>query len=491
MKFANSENKQYLCRRKSEAYNRRIVKLSVIAIYCRFAEHAHLCLFQLKRSINNLTMCMKKVQIFVFLLGLAVSTATAQVRPMTIEQIFLLADSVGAEVQAARLGAEAAAEGVRAAEASRLPDVTTSLSASYLGDGYVWDRNWTNGMRVDIPSFGNNFALEVSQVIYAGGAITNGIALARQGRRMAEAEYEKSRQQMHYRLLGDYLNLYKAQNQVQVYNRNLALIDRVIATMETRFEQGTVLQNALTRYELQRESLRLQRTHLQNTVDIFNLHLVTALKLDEGTVVCPDTMLLQRTFIADAESEWQQRATVAAPDMQILDMVVESNQLKENIERSEKLPKVVLFAGEHLDGPITIEVPVLDKNFNYWAVGVGISYNISSLYKSNSRIRAARLASLQSQQQQESAQEQLSNAISEACTRMNEAAHAVEVQTKSLQLARENYAVTESRYANDLALITDMLDASNTLLSADLELRNAQINLIYSYYTLCFLSGNI
>ena len=55
------------------------------------------------------------------------------------------------------------------------------------------------------------------------------------------------------------------------------------------------------------------------------------------------------------------------------------------------LPKIALVAGEHLDGPITIEVPVLDNNFNYWYVGVGIKYNLSSLFKNNKKVRQATL----------------------------------------------------------------------------------------------------
>lgn len=60
------------------------------------------------------------------------------------------------------------------------------------------------------------------------------------------------------------------------------------------------------------------------------------------------------------------------------------NEQKVKLERSELLPKIALVAGEHLDGPITIEVPVLDNNFNYWYVGVGIN-TIFLLYLKTTR----------------------------------------------------------------------------------------------------------
>ena len=48
---------------------------------------------------------------------------------------------------------------------------------------------------------------------------------------------------------------------------------------------------------------------------------------------------------------------------------VQMNEQKVRQERAERLPHISIIAADHLDGPITIEVPVLDNNFNYWYVG--------------------------------------------------------------------------------------------------------------------------
>ena len=62
-------------------------------------------------------------------------------------------------------------------------------------------------------------------------------------------------------------------------------------------------------------------------------------------------------------------------------------------------------------------------------------------------------------------------------------------QQKSVELAIQNYNVTANRYRNDMALITDMLDASNAKLDAEQKLVNAQINILYYYYKLQYISG--
>lgn len=425
------------------------------------------------------------------MLATTLVVSAQHVLTLTPDALFAMADSTEQSLRAGRYGMEAAAREVRAAEAMRLPDIEVSLSASYLGNGYVWNRDFTNGIAVDIPHFGTNFAVSVSQVIYAGGAVESGIGLTKQASRMAELDYEKSRQQVHFRLLGDYLNLLKAQSQLVVYDENIRLTERVIANLTAKREQGTVLQNALTRYELQLENLKLQRERVANACAIYNRQLTTALGLDVATVIMPDTAILHAANSVEGVDDATRDALTHSPDLQLMETAVGMNRTKERMAHAERLPKVALFAQEHLDGPVTIEVPVLNKNFNYWVVGVGVSYNIGALYKSADKVRAARLSTQQALSQSAHVQEQLTNAVAEACIRLSEAENEVQVRTKGVDLARDNYDLTYDRYANKLALLTDMLDASNTVLAAELELKNAHINRLFCYYKLRFLCGEL
>ena len=67
----------------------------------------------------------------------------------------------------------------------------------------------------------------------------------------------------------------------------------------------------------------------------------------------------------------------------------------------------------------------------------------------------------------------------------------VETQQKQIELATQNYDVVQNRYQNQLALLTDMLDASSMKLSADMALVNAQISLLYNYYKLKYISNTL
>lgn len=378
--------------------------------------------------------------VLLYVAALCSQNLCAQPRVMGVEEMFRLADENSRSVQVYATGKEAASEALKAARNQRLPDITASVSGSYWGNGKLWDRDFGNAMKIDMPHWGNNFSLEVQQMIYTGGAVNSGIELASLGKRQAELGWEK----------------------------NLELARQVIADMQARRGQGTVLQNDITRYEFQQESLKLQLARVTDACKIMNHRLVTALRLSEQTLVVPDSALLEAEVQALAESDWQELAMRSNITLKQTETDIEVNKQLAKRERSERLPKISLFAAEHLDGPITIEVPVLDNNFNYWYVGVNVSYNFSALFKNACKLKQAKLNVRRAQETHELAQEQVENTVQASYTDFLTAFTELKTQEKNVQLANENYSVTSNRYRNDLALLTDMLDAGNTKLSADI-----------------------
>ena len=64
-------------------------------------------------------------------------------------------------------------------------------------------------------------------------------------------------------------------------------------------------------------------------------------------------------------------------------------------------------------------------------------------------------------------------------------------QQKQVELANQNYSMVQNRYQNDLALLTDMVDASNMKLSAEMALVNARISMLYNFYTLKYVTNTL
>lgn len=410
---------------------------------------------------------------------------------LTLEQIFALADENSKALKIEDAAVIEAQQSVKVAKNGYLPDIDISLSASYLGNGTLMDRDFSNGQNIKMPHFGNNFAVQATQLIYGGGTVSNSVAMAKLGEEMASVNREATRSRIRFMLTGFYLDLYKLHNAIKVYDRNIELAKVIIEDTKARNAAGVALKNDVTRYELQLKNLELARRRIENSKDILNYYLTKMLGLPAETKIQPDTTLLERALPIEEITYWQRTAQSNAPSLKQSALAVEMGEYAERLARAECRPTITLIAANHFDGPITIEVPVINKNFNCWHVGIAASFKLSSLYKANKSIKQAQYHTMLSRRRQDDALEQISLTVQSDYTRYMEAFDEIATLEKSLQLAKENYCIVENRYRNDIVLVSDMLDASNQLLDAELQLVNARINVIFNYYKLKNTSGNL
>ncbi|MDU1904161.1 MAG: TolC family protein [Dysgonomonas sp.] len=406
------------------------------------------------------------------------------IRVLTLDEMFHLATENSKQLKLSRRGIDTAKKATDVARNSRLPSIDASLSFSYLGDGTIMDRELTNATRAPMPHFGNNFALEASQVIFAGGAISNSIAKAELEEQVAQLNYEKDLMDIHFLLTGYYLDLYKLINQRSVYVKNIEQTNILIKQIQAKYNEGMALNNDITRHELTLQNYKLALIEIDNNCDILNHHLVTTLGLDHNTVIRPDTTILGMYQGNALPSDLLNIAENNLPELRSANVNIGIAEKGIKLAKADYLPSVAIVAANHFDGPITIEVPPIDKNFNYWYVGIGVKYNISSLFKSKKNVRLAKSQQMIASSTKDVITERTEMAIHSDLTRYKESFEKLNTFEKSLDLANENYRIINNRYINDLVLITEMLDASNTKLNAELQVVNAKINIIYNYYKL-------
>ena len=209
------------------------------------------------------------------------------------------------------------------------------------------------------------------------------------------------------------------------------------------------------------------------------------------TDILPDTTLLSNNMPKPGEAEFQDIAYKNSPILNKNRLALDMLSKKEKVIKSGYMPQISIIAGDNLKGPITYEIPVLDNNINTWYVGVGLKFNIGNIYKLPKDLSRLRSSVEQSHNELASAEESVSLDVNAAYTRYLDSFELLKTQEKSLQLARENYDVIANRYANDLVLVTHLVDADNLRLSAEVQYVNAQINVIYNYYKLIYSTGSL
>ncbi|MDR1120775.1 MAG: TolC family protein [Dysgonamonadaceae bacterium] len=414
-----------------------------------------------------------------------------QTRKMSIEDMFILAESNSRSIQIFDIAEKEAEQAVKVAQNAKLPSIDASLSGSFLGNGWIADRDFSNGQKAPMPHWGNNFALEASQVVYAGGAISSSIEIAKLQHQSARLDKEKIRQDIRFILVGNYLEIYKLYNQKEVYLKNIDQTEKLLSDIKAKQNEGLAIKNDITRYELQLKSLELALLQAENHITIINNQLVTILQLPKETIIEIDKSLTEQLPSIQNSSERQHLAQNSLPSLQQARLGIEQSKKNEALIKSERLPSVALFAANHFDGPITIEVPPINKNFNYWYVGVSVKFNVASIYKSGKKVKQAKFSTQRAIENELLLKENVQTEVKAAHVHFVESFTIYDTQIKSLELATQNYSTVNNRYLNDLVLITDMLDASNSKLSAELQLANARINILFNYYKLKKATGDL
>ena len=319
--------------------------------------------------------------------------------------------------------------------------------------------------------------------------------MAKLGHQLAELDVEKNRQEVRFLITGYYLDLCKLRNQSEVIARNIELTEKVIEQMKARREQGTVLKNDITRYELQLQSLQLSKTQTDDAQKIIRHQLSTTIHLPEGENFEVDTQSLEEEGMAlkalASEELWQRTAAENNIGIRQASLATEVSEQKVRNARAASRPSVAVVAENNLTGPYTYDLIPKNANVNVWFVGIGVKYSLSSLWKNKHTIRKARHENTQARESVQLAREGIENGVQAGYTNLLTSAVEVSTQEKQVELADQNYEVVKNRYDNDLALLTDMLDASNMKLSADMALVNARINMLYNYFKLKYITNTL
>lgn len=221
------------------------------------------------------------------------STAIGQTETkLTIDEVFELTMHNNQALKLTRGTVESAAEKEKSVRQSQLPNINLSLSAFYLGDATIYDKDLSNRTTVDMPHFGNSLIVQANQIIYCGGAISNSIEIASLQKQIAELDLEKNRQGIKLLASGYYLEILRWQHQKTVFESNIELSAIRLHNIEKMYEQGLVTNNDVIRTKLLISNLEQTLLQVNNTLEILNTQLVVACGLTPGTIIKPDEALL-------------------------------------------------------------------------------------------------------------------------------------------------------------------------------------------------------
>jgi outer membrane protein TolC len=370
----------------------------------------------------------------------------------------------------------------------RLPDASISITTGYLANVGVIGLNLMKDGFYPMPHFSNSYRLEANYIVYNGGKINSEIAISTLQQKISSLQTDKDVQGLKLLMSSYLLDIYMLRLQLKVYEKNIIQAEAVLQKIKNQFNAGMALKSDQIRNELLVEEMKLQLLRVKNGISILNNVLAETLNLPQNSQIVPTNISFSEepTIALDV---WQQNALQNALELQIKTIEIDISKKEKQQTKNDFLPKVSLYFENGLSRPYVYDIPAKDIYSNILSTGIRLNYPLDELYKNKAKLHQANNRLEYAHEKQELAKEELRKAVFIAHTLYMESKQALASEEKKMELATENYRRITNSYYQQVALITDLTDASNQKLIAELQMVAARSKIIMRFLELKKTAG--
>lgn len=369
----------------------------------------------------------------------------------------------------------------------KLPNA--SASASYLR---------LNSANIDLKSSNNNGnagsnpnvnqvfygMVNLSMPIYSGGKIRYGIRSAELLKKAIELDAEINKDEIIQNTIEAFANLFKAGSQVRLIRENLASARQRVKDLTNLEKNGLLARNDLLKAELQASTVELNLLDAENNRDFANLNMNLMLGLPSETLLALDTAGIEKAYDTRVMDDFIRAAMQNRKDKAATELRRQSAQTGVLSAKAEALPSIQLTGGY-----IAADIPNLLTVTNAVNIGLGVSYNIASLWKNKSKVKQAESRVQQIQYNEELLDDRIRLQVSRDYLTVISNRKKVEVYAKALEQATENERIVKNKFNNSLATTQELLDADVALLQSKLSFTLAKADQFVAYNKLLQSSG--
>ena len=373
---------------------------------------------------------------------------------------------------------------IKEANERRLPEVSVSGSYLYLpvkpGIKLKSDTSGRGGPKVTQAMYG---ILSASLPLYTGGKIKYGIESAKFLEQAVKLDAANNREGVIINTINAYSNLYKAKAAVGLVKENLDQANQRVKDFTNLEKNGLVARNDLLKVALQSSNVELTLLDAESNYKIASVNMALMLGVPEQTILVADVASLQQNVTVKTLEEYEQQALQARNDVGALALRKKAAEIGKAV-KADYYPNLALTTGY-----IAANIPGFVTITNAVNVGIGASYNLSSLWKTKSKIEQATAREQQITANQDMMADNIRLQINQSYQAYILSKKKIEVYQKAVEQATENYRITKNKYDNALATTTDLLDADVAQLQTKLNVTNATADAVVAYNKLLQTAG--
>jgi outer membrane protein len=324
----------------------------------------------------------------------------------------------------------------------------------------------------------------VSLPLYAGGRINYGIESAKYLEEAARLDADNQKEDVIQNTINAYANLFKSRASLDIVKESLEAQKQRVAQFSNLEKNGLLARNDLLKAQLQASNVELSLLDAENNWRLSNVNMNLMLGLPENTELTADSASLQQTTAVKSIDEYDQLAIQSRKDVAALELRKKAAATGVKAAKGEAYPSLALTGGY-----VAATIPNVLTVTNAINVGLGVQYNIASLWKIKSNIHEAQAREKQVAIGQDILNDAIRLQINQAYQNYLSAQKKIDVYQTAVAQAAENFRITKNKYENALVTTTDLLDADVAQLQAKLNLSNAKVDAVVAYNKLLQTAG--
>ena len=431
-----------------------------------------------------------RVTVSIIAILFAQVSISQQTRTLNLKEVIDLSIKNSKQLKASKARIDGIIAQVKEAEENRLPNFNVSGSYIRLSSANIdlksnSNNNTGNGSSPKISQALYGIA-NLSYPVYEGGRIKYGIQSAKYLEEATKLDADNDKEAVILNTMNAFSNLYKAGAAINVVRESLGSSRQRDTTFSRLEQNGILARNDLLKAELQTSNIELSLLDAENNWRLANITMDLILGLPEDTELTIDTTAFHQTTSIKNIDEYEQLAIQNRKDVQALSFRKKAAGTAIKSAKTEGYPTIALTGGY-----IAAYVPNFITITNAINAGVGIQYNLASLWKTNTRLQQAKAREQELQANEDQLNDVIRVQVNQDYQNYLLSRKRIDVYLKAFQQASENFRITKNKYENSLANVTDLLDADVALTQAKLNVSVSRADAMLAYNRLLHTTGLI
>ncbi len=354
------------------------------------------------------------------------------------------------------------------------------------------DPNASKYMTIEMgTNYNANMGVSLNQQLF-NLALFNTLEITKTAEKMAVLGVESGEEDVIGQTTGLYYAIQSTEYAVKQMAKSIELVNKMLKMMEVNYENGIVKKVDVDRLKVNLVNLTTQKSNIENMANVQK----NLLKLQMGLDVNQSLEILPINLEFFEEKVNSNVVTSFLPTNQLSHRIITEKlnmvKLQKKSAVYENMPTLSLLLNYQYNG-------VSDEFFrgetNYWyptsVIGVSLRVPIFSGLSRKAKIRQSEMEIQKAVEDSKMLEQSLNMAYINAQLKLSDTRRTIELQRDNQKLAEDVFGVAENNFVLGLSSMSDVLNASQSLVQAQLSYANALNDYMKAYIELKKASGNI